>query len=52
MGAIPDGLTIRSGEIRLGDTDLARLSERRLRALRGREIAMIFQEPMASLNPP
>ncbi len=51
MGAIPDGLTIPSGEIRLGDTDLARLSERRLRALRGREIAMIFQEPMASLNP-
>jgi oligopeptide/dipeptide ABC transporter ATP-binding protein len=32
-------------------SDLARLDERALRALRGDEIAMIFQEPMTSLNP-
>ena len=31
--------------------DLLRLSEKRLRALRGNRIAMIFQEPMTSLNP-
>jgi peptide/nickel transport system ATP-binding protein len=31
--------------------DIATLSERRMRAIRGKEIAMIFQEPMTSLNP-
>jgi peptide/nickel transport system ATP-binding protein len=31
--------------------DLAKLPEKRMRAIRGREIAMIFQEPMTSLNP-
>ncbi len=36
---------------RLGEVDLLRAPERRLRAIRGGEIAMIFQEPMTSLNP-
>ena len=31
--------------------DLAQVSEKRMRGIRGREIAMIFQEPMTSLNP-
>ncbi|QRM31626.1 ABC transporter ATP-binding protein [Microvirga sp. VF16] len=31
--------------------DIATLPERKMRAIRGREIAMIFQEPMTSLNP-
>ncbi len=34
-----------------GTVDLATLSEKQLRKLRGNEIAMIFQEPMTSLNP-
>ena len=34
-----------------GVVDLAQLPEKRMRAVRGREIAMIFQEPMTSLNP-
>jgi peptide/nickel transport system ATP-binding protein len=34
-----------------GVTDLARLSSTALRSIRGREIAMIFQEPMTALNP-
>lgn len=34
-----------------GEVDLARASQERMRALRGPEIAMIFQEPMSSLNP-
>lgn len=42
---------ISSGAIRLGDTDLATLSERQMQRIRGDRIAMIFQEPMTSLNP-
>ncbi|GLQ80984.1 ABC transporter ATP-binding protein [Mesorhizobium huakuii] len=42
---------ISSGKIHLGDTDLADLDERRMRRIRGDRIAMIFQEPMTSLNP-
>ncbi|RWO71719.1 MAG: ABC transporter ATP-binding protein [Mesorhizobium sp.] len=42
---------ISSGKIHLGDTDLTILDERRMRRIRGARIAMIFQEPMTSLNP-
>jgi oligopeptide/dipeptide ABC transporter ATP-binding protein len=42
---------IRSGEIRLGGRDLLQLSQRQMRRVRGREIAMVFQDPMTSLNP-
>ena len=41
----------RSGSIRLGERELTTLSERAMRRVRGGEIAMIFQEPMTSLNP-
>ncbi|HJS32986.1 MAG TPA: ABC transporter ATP-binding protein [Alphaproteobacteria bacterium] len=39
------------GSIRFEGQDLARLSESEMRAIRGNRIAMIFQEPMTSLNP-
>lgn len=39
------------GSIRFKGRDLTRMSQEDLRALRGSEIAMIYQEPMASLNP-
>ncbi|MBZ9856314.1 ABC transporter ATP-binding protein [Mesorhizobium sp. CA13] len=47
---------ISSGTIRLlsgnaGDTDLTALDEHRMRRIRGDRVAMIFQEPMTSLNP-
>ncbi len=39
------------GTIRFEDTDLLHLSERELRSLRGRSIALVLQSPLSSLNP-
>jgi oligopeptide/dipeptide ABC transporter ATP-binding protein len=39
------------GTVRFGGRDLLRLSDREMYHIRGRRIAMIFQEPMTSLNP-
>src|SRR5476651_868295 len=43
--------TVISGSIMLDDIDLLDLPENEMRKLRGNRIAMIFQEPMTSLNP-
>jgi peptide/nickel transport system ATP-binding protein len=52
MGLVPKpGGSIAGGAIRFRGRDLATLPEAEMRALRGAEIAMIFQEPMTSLNP-
>ena len=40
-----------AGSIRFNGKDLLKLSDREMRAIRGNEISMIFQEPMTSLNP-
>jgi peptide/nickel transport system ATP-binding protein len=42
---------ITAGEIHFKGRDLAELSEREIRRVRGDDIAMVFQEPMTSLNP-
>ncbi|MCP5039358.1 MAG: ABC transporter ATP-binding protein, partial [Rhodobacteraceae bacterium] len=42
---------IKSGSITFKDRDLNQMSEDELRRIRGSEIAMIYQEPFASLNP-
>jgi peptide/nickel transport system ATP-binding protein len=39
------------GSVMLGETDLLKLDERQIRAVRGNRISMIFQEPMTSMNP-
>jgi peptide/nickel transport system ATP-binding protein len=39
------------GEIRFSGTDLLKLTEKEMQKIRGNDIAMIFQEPMTSLNP-
>ncbi len=47
----PPAVRLTAGRIQLGDTDLTALPEPQMRAIRGDRIAMIFQEPMTSLNP-
>jgi len=51
MGILPRAGRITGGTAMFGDRDLFRLSDRELRRIRGRDIAMIFQDPMTSLNP-
>ena len=52
MGLLPKpGARLAGGSIRLGGTEISGLGERRMREIRGDRIAMIFQEPMTSLNP-
>ncbi len=46
----PPGEIVR-GEIRLGSTNLLHLEASKLEKLRGRDIAMVFQDPLSSLNP-
>ena len=48
---LPPGGYIASGSIRLGDKELVGLSDRELRQIRGNDVAVIFQDPMTSLNP-
>ncbi|AQW52982.1 ABC transporter ATP-binding protein [Streptomyces violaceusniger] len=50
MGLLPPTAHV-GGSIRLGGRELVGADEKELRDVRGREIAMIFQEPMTSLNP-
>jgi peptide/nickel transport system ATP-binding protein len=52
LGLLPEphGRVVR-GKMLWGGRDLAKLSERELESIRGREIAMIFQEPMTALDP-
>ena len=48
--ASPPGRVV-AGSIRLNGEDLLQLSEEEMRGVRGRRVAMVFQEPMSSLNP-
>jgi oligopeptide transport system ATP-binding protein len=52
MGLIPDPPgKILNGKILLGGEDLLKLDKRRMEAIRGGRIGMVFQDPMTSLNP-
>jgi peptide/nickel transport system ATP-binding protein len=51
MRLLPRGARITQGEVLFGGTDLATASPRALRAIRGKRVSLILQEPMTSLNP-
>lgn len=52
MGLVPSPPgKITGGEILFEDKDLTKLSDKEMRKVRGNDVAMIFQEPMTSLNP-
>ncbi|WP_323792861.1 ABC transporter ATP-binding protein [Nocardioides sp.] len=51
MGLLPQRGVKVSGEVRYRGTELLGKSRREMSRLRGREIAMVFQDPMTSLNP-
>ena len=51
IGLLPGNIKVTGGEIWLEDQNLLTLSARELRELRGTRLAMIFQDPMTSLNP-
>jgi len=51
LGILPRAGRAVAGSARFGEHDLLKLSDHELRKIRGKEIAMIFQDPMTSLNP-
>ena len=51
MGLLPNTATVTADEMSFAGRDLATLSETARRQVIGKDIAMIFQEPVASLNP-
>lgn len=51
MGLLGKNGKVKKGQILFGEEDLTKVSNQRIRDIRGNEISMIFQEPMTSLNP-
>lgn len=51
MGLLSEQLQLKSGQIHFKGRDIAHANNTELQKIRGREIGMIFQEPMTSLNP-
>jgi oligopeptide/dipeptide ABC transporter ATP-binding protein len=51
MGLLASPVTVTGGSVTLGETELVGAPDRKLRALRGSEIAMVYQDPMTSLDP-
>jgi peptide/nickel transport system ATP-binding protein len=50
LGLVPNGAHV-TGSVRVNGAEVLAMSETQLRSLRGREVAMFFQDPMTSFNP-
>jgi oligopeptide/dipeptide ABC transporter ATP-binding protein len=50
LGLLPDGAVV-DGRVRFGGDDLLRMPRRRMREVAGRDLAMVFQDPLTSLHP-
>jgi len=51
IGILPENAKIDSGEVYFEEKNILNLSTREMRKIKGKEIAMIFQDPMTALNP-
>ena len=51
LGILPDNATIQAESLKLHDTEMTALSDEEYRKLRGRDMTMIFQDPMTALDP-
>ncbi|AMJ62825.1 ABC transporter ATP-binding protein [Bosea sp. PAMC 26642] len=51
MGFVPPAVKLVSGSIRFDGEEITTMAPKRLRAVRGSKVGMVFQEPMTSLNP-
>lgn len=51
MKLLPDNGNILKGEVLLNGKNILKMGKKEMRTIRGRELAMIFQDPMSSLNP-
>ena len=50
LGLLPEGIKILNGSIQFEGKEITNFTKKQLRTLRGKNIGMIFQEPMTSLN--
>lgn len=51
INILPENARIDSGEVYFDDVDLLNMSKKEMKKIKGKEIAMIFQDPMTALNP-
>jgi oligopeptide/dipeptide ABC transporter ATP-binding protein len=51
LGLLPRGVEVASGEINFNGENLLSIGPERLREIRGKEISMVYQDPMTALNP-
>lgn len=51
MNILPENAKIKEGKVYFNNTDILNLSKKEMQSIKGKEMAMIFQDPMTALNP-